>query len=200
MSQIQRVLMLSSRGDEINLDVETLVEYDAAAEPTDSPIETGEPVTDHIIVLPFGLRVEGVVADETSNPALQPTGTDRHRVVYLRLLEALRRKEVFEVFADLRIFESMALVKVTTAQVPDEIGGLRLKLTFREIRIVSGKTATVKVKAKAKYGGARKSRVVAPKTSTAARTVTVNGILIGSLNSHGQVVPESIAEAAQSSL
>ncbi len=200
MSQTRPLILSSSRGDEINLDIETLAEYTATAEPTDSPIETGEPVTDHIIVQPFGFRVEGIVADETANSALQPSGPDRHRVVFLRLLEALRRKEIFEVFADLKIFESMILTGVSTTQTPDESGCLRLKLTLREIRIATGKTATVNLKSSVRHGGRRKSRTVSTRNATAARTLTVNGILIGSLESNGMVVPASLVAPTQSTI
>ncbi len=192
-------LFIAFDRDDVELDVETDLEHTLTATPTRYPAEDGVTVSDHVTVEPVAFTVEGVVSDGTPpGPNLTPEGPDRHRAVFARLQRALNTRELCAVVADLQRFESMAIVKVAAVQSSSLMGAVTFKLSFEQLRIVSAKTATFKPALK--RGGKRAKVKAPPVPATAARTVTVNGKLIGSLRANGQVVPESFVEEQTQSM
>lgn len=186
-------LFIAFDRDDVELDVETDLEHTLTATATKYPVETGEKVSDHITVEPVAFSVDGVVSDGTPpGPNLTPEGPDRHRAVFARLQRALNTRELCAVVSDLQRFESMAIVKVAASQSTGTASAVTFKLAFEQVRLATAKTATYKPALK---HGAKRAKVKAPPvTATAARSVTVNGKLVGSLKANGQVVPQSLVE------
>lgn len=135
--------------------------YDAAiseersyrSEVTDHPVESGADISDHVHNLPMELTVEGAVSDtpigeaaahpsRAADPPAFPIMSD----MALTRLEKLRddRKRIV-IESDIRTYDSMVLMSLVTPITRDTEGGLRFTATFKKIRIVENRRATVRV-------------------------------------------------------
>lgn len=103
---------------------------------TTYPIESGARLTDHAIVRPDTLSLEGYVSDvqiyEDSTTNL--TGPARAPEAWSRIEDAAKRRIPVSVTTSLKQYENMLILSATTTRNADTGGGLRFTLVFEEVQ------------------------------------------------------------------
>jgi hypothetical protein len=125
----------------IPIDATVTTTHTAEVEATDSPIETGATVTDHLHFKPRSCRVDGAIADFplATNPkpfaGTVDEGHDGRATEVLDLLYRLQEEAaLFTVYTRRRVYSNMHLAGV--AVISDAKGGntIHVSLTMRELR------------------------------------------------------------------
>lgn len=110
---------------------------------SDSPIEDGSTLTDHIIELPRVLEIEAIFSPHPDNIIDQEIGKARDgfalirnplsyfRTVWSRIREMASKAETFQVITDLEVYDSM--VFESYSHVEQNEGVIRLTATLRRI-------------------------------------------------------------------
>jgi hypothetical protein len=150
------------------------------SEVTSFPVERGANISDHIRQLPKSVTIEGIVSDtpigragvvRSGVAALQEEGVIEAVPFSAEALDTLlsiqARGEPVTITTSLRIYENMALEKLSVPRDQSTGGALRFNATFTEIRIVENRrtrvrTATPGSKSKSRSGNKPAKPVARP--------------------------------------
>jgi hypothetical protein len=143
----------------IVLDATLTEQHEREAETTDSPVESGAAITDHIRIKPNVLTLEGIVSD---TPLMKPEDLDREGIdaspkglgrseLALEALEELfKKRELISVFTKVSTYTSMVITKLSIPRAANIGDALRFSATFKEIHIAETTRAKILVKRTAK--------------------------------------------------
>lgn len=136
----------------VRFDAVVSKEHEFSSQLTDSAIEDGTTISDHVILAPRQLTLEAMVSDHPIDPevlATLPTpteGTDGLPIAAkptqsqkaAEFLEALWRDKVFlKVVTKFRTYENLIITRMTWREENDVGEALQVTLQLREVRIAS---------------------------------------------------------------
>lgn len=131
----------------IEIDAFIVESASASATVTRNPVEKGADISDHIIINPITIAVQGIVSNASSSLVRTLTSfntvTDRTRnqTTWDALLELHASRELFTLSQNLKSYDDVALVTLNTRQDKDTSRSLIFNATFTQINIVG--TGTV---------------------------------------------------------
>lgn len=99
---------------------------------TDNPIEEGGIVSDHAIVQPRTLVIEGVVS-RFPDSVLPPLKFTRHLLIWRRLRDMAIRRELVDIVTSLEIYPRMALLSVRTPRSNEWTHSLKITIVARKM-------------------------------------------------------------------
>lgn len=130
----------------LELDVVVSESPSYKATPTKSPVESGAKITDHVLLEPLTLDIEGIV---TLTPALPPGSlrglispnavADAHK--YLKRLR--EKREPFTFVGSLEVYENMILTSYNPGRTSKNGTALEFHATMEQIVIVTGSEAPI---------------------------------------------------------
>ncbi len=142
-----------TRIGEVRLDAAVREEHVASARVTESPVESGAKISDHVVLEPQTLNIDGVITDTPVylHPASQneddglltvPLASSGSRAI--DAFEALRRlleaRAPLTVVTGLHVYENMVLTNVSVPREPESGLALRFSAELRQVRIVHSQT------------------------------------------------------------
>lgn len=126
-------------------------------EVTDSPIETGQSISDHAFMKPLTLKISASVSDVVLNPfkrfgsGLTFSGSTKRSKKAFEMLQELQAKaEPFDIQTGLKLYKNMVISRLSATQDKDSGQILNVDIDAREVIIVSTATVTYPSRAKAK--------------------------------------------------
>ena len=122
----------------LQLDCTTSEDHELGSEVTDSPVELGADVTDHIRLTPDRVTIEGVVSNHVDSliGQLRQTGTE-HVDAWQTLREIRRRRALFDITTSLRKYRNMWIESVSTRRSLETTNILIFTASCREIKFAS---------------------------------------------------------------
>lgn len=151
------------------------------SEVTSFPVERGSNITDHIRQLPVSVTVEGIVSDtpvgragvvRSGVAALQEEGLVESVPFSAEALDTLLgirdRGEPVTITTSLRVYENMALEKLSVPRDASTGAALRFTATFVQIRIVENRRTRVRTATPAGQGKSRSGNKPAKPTTPEA--------------------------------
>lgn len=156
-----------TRIGEVRLDAAVREEHVATARVTESPVESGSKISDHVYLEPETLNIDGVITDspvylhpnsasEDDGLLTVPLASSGSRAI--DAFEALRRllanRQPITVVTGLHVYSNMVLTSVNVPREPESGLALRFSCELRQVLIVRSQTvppnkATAKKKTKA---------------------------------------------------
>ena len=124
--------IITGSGDTWDFDIVTGEGHQHDAEWPTSPVEDGADVSDHCHLSPEELTLDGLVTDDNEEGDL-----DRAKAAYEALLDIRNARELVTVVTDLRVYESMGILSVSTSVGKDTGKAVNPSVTLRQIRIVN---------------------------------------------------------------
>lgn len=149
MAAIQTVLDFLFTGQSkaeigtLRLDVSLSETHTANAEVTDNPVEDGTLVSDHIILKPKSLAIEGLVTETPIRflsgirDALSDSGVPRVQTADQKMNELLETREPFDVVTGLKKYSDMVLTSYVVNRQPARGLELRFSATLRRIQFAN---------------------------------------------------------------
>lgn len=127
------------------------------AEATQSPIESGQEVTDHLILKPRTLSLDLVVAQGAGREDLQPApGPDRPQAFYNRLSVARSKRESFVVLIDGDYYSPAVLLSLSRPHVLEDGDAYQFTVQIQEILVATMQTVPLSsLKAGLRHSGPR---------------------------------------------
>lgn len=126
-------------------------------EVTDSPIETGQSISDHAFMKPLTLKISASVSDVVLNPfkrfgsGLTFSGSTKRSKKAFEMLQELQAKaEPFDIQTGLKLYKNMVISRLSATQDKDSGQILNVDIDAREVIIVSTATVTYPSRTKAK--------------------------------------------------
>lgn len=125
-------------------------EHTSELEVTDSPVETGESISDHAYMKPKKLKIVGGVSDAVLNPIqtimnnLFGSGKSRSVTAYEVLLELQESREPFNVQTGMKLYSNMVITSLRVSQDKDTAKVGIFECDLREVIIVDTKTVSYK--------------------------------------------------------
>lgn len=126
-------------------------EHTSELEVTDSPVETGESISDHAYMKPKKLRVVGGVGDAVLNPIAILAGSDPYSggqsrsVTAFELLQKLQEsREPFNVQTGMKLYKNMVITSLRVSQDKDTAKAGIFECDMREVIIVDTQTVSYK--------------------------------------------------------
>jgi len=125
------------------LDVSLQETHSMDAEVTDNPVEDGTLVSDHIILKPQALNIEGLVTETPIRflsgirDALSDSGVPRVQTADQKMQELYKTREPFDVMTGLREYKNMVLTSYVVNRAPARGMSLRFTATMREIKFAN---------------------------------------------------------------
>ena len=125
------------------------IEFDAvlaenhswSADATTNPVETGSPITDHVIEQADTLTIAGFVSDASislSSNFTQFSGDQpKTKVAFDALREAIKAKKTVSVYTKFKVYTDMIITKIDIPRVPENGGSIEFSIDFLNIRMVS---------------------------------------------------------------
>lgn len=151
-------VILASIGG-IELDVVLQESHRFPSDITQNPVEDGTVFSDHVVLLPFVLEMEGRV----SEASLTPFGVleqNRHIDAFQALVELNTRREPFTVVTGIQVYQNMIFEELNIDRVRRDGRSIRLQASLREIQIVGEAALT------------NRDRIAADVTHTALSSVS----------------------------
>lgn len=141
------------------------------AESTQSPIESGQEVTDHLIIKPRTLSLELIVGQGAGREDLQPPcGPDRPQAFYNRLSQARSKRQSFVVLIDGDYYSPAVLLSLSRPHTIDDGDAYQFTVQIQEILVATMQTVPLSaLKAGLRHsGGKAKKGNVTPEQASAA--------------------------------
>lgn len=146
-------------------------EHTSELEVTDSPVETGESISDHAYMKPKKLKIVAGVSDVILNPLTRFSGADKfgagdsRSVTAFKLLQELQEtREPFNVQTGLKLYSNMVITSLSVTQDKESAKAAMFECHLREVIIVETQTVKYPPRSKAKQARATKdSGKVQPK-------------------------------------
>jgi len=132
-----------------------LEEHTGSVSLTKNPVEAGADITDHAIVQPDIINIQGVITDTPLGAAaigqiintvtnLFGTSNDsnltRSQQAYAAFIELKNRAEPLEVETKLKTYSNMVITGVSTSQDKDSSRALFINLTLEEVILTESET------------------------------------------------------------
>lgn len=129
----------------IEFDVLMEQEYVLESEAPQFPVEEGFNISDSILLKPLTLTLVIQISDSPVTWATRFGGPRPGRVnEILAQLEMLwQQKQPVTVVTNLKIYENMAIEKISIPKNPESGSALKIPMEFKQIRVVSVKTTTI---------------------------------------------------------
>lgn len=161
-------LIRFANGDSITIDATTARDATQSVDVTDHPIETGAFVSDHQIVKPLELKLEGTLVDFPLG-ALAQEGEEGRAFRLFEMLDAAQLDgELLTVVGPDRTWDNMKIV--TLAAPTRRKGTIKFTASLKQVRLVETQTVAVRRtnlnKGKGKQNGGRQT---GPNATTAER-------------------------------
>lgn len=140
----------------VQLDTVTIEDHDNSVLITKNPVEDGVDITDHAIIQPKLLFIQGAVTDTPLGAAAfgqlvdsvtslfgttTPTNGTRSQNAYNLMLALMEAREPFEVSTKLRTYNNMLMTSLKTVQDKDSSRIVLLNMVFEEI--ITTESATI---------------------------------------------------------
>lgn len=124
-------------------------EHTSELEVTDSPVETGESISDHAYMKPKKLKIVGGIGDAVLNPLTVLAGNDSYgggqsrSITAFELLQKLQEsREPFSVQTGMKLYKNMVITSLRVSQDKDTAKVGIFECDLREVIIVDTKTVT----------------------------------------------------------
>ena len=133
---IASILGLETAGpliNDIQVDVSINETHTLTATPTDSPIESGGNVSDHVKVDPRTLEMEGMVSDFPVD-VLKAINGESAFDRYIALDLFFDNADVFEIVTELRSYPAMVCTRFSVPRDKSTGGAVMFSASFREIQ------------------------------------------------------------------
>lgn len=142
-----------TRIGEVRLDAAIREEHVASARVTESPVESGAKVSDHVFLEPESLNIDGVITDtpvylhpasanEDDGLLTVPLASSGSRAI--DAFEALRRllanREPLTVVTGLHVYNNMVMTNLNVPREPESGLALRFSCELRQVQIVRSQT------------------------------------------------------------
>lgn len=145
--------------------------HTATAEATQSPVEDGATLTDHVIVKPRTLSLEMIVGQGAGRDDLQPPcGADRPQTFYAALAAGLAKRSPIVALVDDDYYSPAVIVSLTRPHVLDDGDAYQFTVQIQEILVATMQTVPLSsLKAGLRHTGpkAKKGAVTAAQASAA---------------------------------
>jgi len=115
-------------------------------EVTSEPVESGADITDHVLVKPIEVTIEGVVSDTPTGDAADARGVDTvPSEDALQILEGIsNNREPVVIESSLRVFEDMVLENLDIPRDARTGAALQFAARFRQIILVTNDRTTLR--------------------------------------------------------
>lgn len=129
----------------LELDATILESPQYGATPTQSDVETGADITDHVELDPERLSIQGIVTntpiDLLSGGIAISENPAQDALFYL--LELYRRREPFDFVGGLKVYSDMIITSFNPSRTPQTGNALEFTMTMQQIRIVDSEVVAV---------------------------------------------------------
>lgn len=158
-------------GTVISIDCTVSENHQKESPPTEFPLETGESISDHIILKPFGLEIQGIISDSPIKPlnallstvagaVLPPTGIvaagvamslfsalagskSPSVVAYAQLLQLQASRKPFDVITTLRRYDTMWIKSLTVPRDASTGQVLVFNVSLVQLLLVSPQSVNI---------------------------------------------------------
>lgn len=119
----------------VELDVALSEEHRFPASLTENPVEDGTVFTDHVVLQPVVLEIEGRISDATQNLAsFRGLGTSSSAFKALVILQ--KSRQPFRVVTKIATYENMMFEELSVPRVALDGRSIRFNATLKEILVV----------------------------------------------------------------
>lgn len=125
----------------IELDAVMSEEHELSNEVTKFPVEKGSPITDHSMPNQDGISLDCGVTNSPLGDV--DNSVDRAVAAYEQLWEMHDKPVIIDIETSLRTFESMTFVRMTAPRDVKTANGLRFKVTFVQIKVVTNRSVKI---------------------------------------------------------
>lgn len=131
------------------VDVDLTRSHNLSATLTDSPIEDGSLVTDHVVIGPWELRYDVLITDtpiksQTVYPA--QSEVPRSQQAMTRLAEIFQAKTLVDVVTPYGIYSSGIITAITLPEDKNHAGGAFPSLTIRQVKLAQSQAVLVQAR------------------------------------------------------
>lgn len=130
----------------IQIDVSVRETHSTAKEISDSPVEVGSDITDHVKKRPDEVTIEGVLSNRPSSLidlAEQETTGETAEKRYADLLDLVANADTFELVTGLRVYENMVFTAFSVDRDNSTGEVIRFRATMREVEFAKSETVDV---------------------------------------------------------
>lgn len=163
----EKVQIIDRKGTIFAIDCTKKEKHDRKSEPTKFPVEDGTNISDHIILEPFKLEIEGIISDTPISivrglitagasaignvvgvagvalfNSLSSSGKPSV-AAYLQLLEIQKNRKAISVLTSLKKYKNMYVSNVSAPRDNETGDALNFTVSFEEIIIVRPKTINI---------------------------------------------------------
>lgn len=109
---------------------------------TENPVEDGSVMSDHVVLLPLTVEIEGRITDAstTLSEGFRAEGTAKDG--WRELVRLQKQREPFQVVTGLETYENMLLEEVIAMRTPEDGQSVKFAAILREVQIVGRNTPT----------------------------------------------------------
>lgn len=112
-----------------------------SAELTENPVEDGTPFTDHVVLKPVVLEMDGRVSD-ASQSLLAIRGPGRAADAFKALVILQQSRQSFNVVTGLNVYKNMMFEELSVPRTALDGRSIRFSATLREILVVGDEAET----------------------------------------------------------
>lgn len=134
--QIDRAIIGS-----VELDVSLSEDHRFPAQLTENPVEDGTVFTDHVVLQPTALQIEGRVSDATQS-LTSFRGPGRAADAFKALVTLQKSRETFRVVTALNVYERMMFEELSVPREALDGRSIRFTARLKEILVVGDTAAT----------------------------------------------------------
>ena len=127
--------------DNIEIDASLSETHSYPAELTENPVEDGTPFTDHIIIKPVTLEIDGRISDATQS-ILAFRGPGKAADAFKALVSLQQKKQAFSVVTGINVYTNMMFVDLSVPR--DALDGRSIRFTalLQEILVIGDDAQT----------------------------------------------------------
>jgi hypothetical protein len=172
--------MLTIDGFVIDAGVSETPEFDLDV--TDHPVETGASITDHSLVRPVILSIEGIITDTPIGliaESREESGVLPTNDGFQKLLDIKDAREPVTIVTSLKTFKNMVMQSLTVPRDASTGDALIFRATFKQIRLVTNARTTIPVlvpRAKKKINRGNKASAAVPEAAQPPSGKTTEGL------------------------
>jgi hypothetical protein len=131
----QQAVFITKIG-EIPLDVSISQVHRFPSRITENPVEDGTLYSDHVVMLPVILEIEGRISDAPTSVYGIFTKTIKSQEAYQKLLSLQSNREPFEVVTGLNVYKNMLLEELQIPRTASDGQSIRFTAILREIQVI----------------------------------------------------------------